>query len=58
VFWREELLCFACRLSGFVEPRAVDGPVAGLRGKFTAAHVHPPGIETVRGVGYRFREPE
>jgi DNA-binding response OmpR family regulator len=42
---------------GFVEPRTVDVHVARLRGKFVAAKVPAPGIETVRGVGYRFRDP-
>jgi DNA-binding response OmpR family regulator len=35
----------------------VDVHVARLRAKFTAARAPEPGIETVRGVGYRFREP-
>jgi DNA-binding response OmpR family regulator len=35
----------------------VDVHVARLRAKFTAARLPAPGIETVRGVGYRFREP-
>jgi len=30
--------------------------VARLRAKFTAARLPVPGIETVRDVGYRFRE--
>jgi DNA-binding response OmpR family regulator len=30
--------------------------VARLRGKFTGANLPAPGIETVRGVGYRFRD--
>jgi two-component system, OmpR family, alkaline phosphatase synthesis response regulator PhoP len=41
---------------GFVEPRTVDVHVARLRGKFTAARLPAPAIETVRGVGYRFRD--
>jgi len=41
---------------GFVEPRTVDVHVARLRGKFTAAKLEEPGIETVRGVGYRFKD--
>jgi two-component system alkaline phosphatase synthesis response regulator PhoP len=41
---------------GFVEPRTVDVHVARLRAKFIAARAPEPGIETVRGVGYRFRE--
>jgi DNA-binding response OmpR family regulator len=31
--------------------------VARLRAKFTAARAPVPAIETVRGVGYRFRDP-
>ena len=41
---------------GFVEPRTVDVHVARLRGKFAAAKLEEPGIETVRGVGYRFKD--
>jgi two-component system alkaline phosphatase synthesis response regulator PhoP len=57
VFGREELLDLVWGRDGFVEPRTVDVHVARLRGKFTAAKLPVPGIETVRGVGYRFREP-
>jgi two-component system alkaline phosphatase synthesis response regulator PhoP len=56
VFGREELLDLVWGHDGFVEPRTVDVHVARLRGKFTAAHLPAPGIETVRGVGYRFRD--
>ena len=56
VFGREELLDLVWGQDGFVEPRTVDVHVARLRAKFTAARVPEPGIETVRGVGYRFRE--
>ena len=56
VFGREELLDIVWGRDGFVEPRTVDVHVARLRGKFTAAKVEEPGIETVRGVGYRFRD--
>src|SRR4030088_2768195 len=56
VFGREELLDLVWGEDGFVEPRTVDVHVARLRAKFTAARVPAPGIETVRGVGYRFRE--
>jgi DNA-binding response OmpR family regulator len=56
VFGREELLDLVWGRDGFVEPRTVDVHVARLRGKFTAASLPPPGIETVRGVGYRFRD--
>jgi len=56
VFGREDLLDLVWGQDGFVEPRTVDVHVARLRAKFTAARVSEPGIETVRGVGYRFRE--
>src|SRR5438309_1843419 len=56
VFGREELLDIVWGRDGFVEPRTVDVHVARLRGKFTAARAEEPGIETVRGVGYRFRD--
>jgi two-component system alkaline phosphatase synthesis response regulator PhoP len=58
VFGRDELLDLVWGQDGFVEPRTVDVHVARLRAKFTAEGVEAPGIETVRGVGYRFREPE
>ena len=58
VFGREELLDMVWGENGFVEPRTVDVHVARLRAKFTAARAPMPGVETVRGVGYRFREPE
>jgi DNA-binding response OmpR family regulator len=57
VYGREELLDLVWGQDGFVEPRTVDVHVARLRAKFTAARLPAPGIETVRGVGYRFREP-
>jgi two-component system OmpR family response regulator/two-component system alkaline phosphatase synthesis response regulator PhoP len=56
VFGREELLDRVWGRDGFVEPRTVDVHVARLRGKFISAELPAPGIETVRGVGYRFRE--
>jgi two-component system alkaline phosphatase synthesis response regulator PhoP len=56
VFGREELLDLVWGTDGFVEPRTVDVHVARLRGKFTTARLPVPAIETVRGVGYRFRE--
>jgi len=58
VFGREELLDLVWGEDGFVEPRTVDVHVARLRAKFTAARLAIPAVETVRGVGYRFREPE
>ena len=56
VFGREELLDLVWGQDGFVEPRTVDVHVARLRAKFTAARAQMPAIETVRGVGYRFRD--
>jgi DNA-binding response OmpR family regulator len=41
-----------------VEPRTVDVHVALLRAKFFSAGLPDPGIETVRGVGYRLGEPD
>ena len=58
VFGRDELLDAVWGRDGFVEPRTVDVHVARLRAKFTSAKLPPPGVETVRGVGYRFREPD
>jgi two-component system alkaline phosphatase synthesis response regulator PhoP len=57
VFGRDELLDMVWGRDGFVEPRTVDVHLARLRAKFAAARLPEPGIETVRGVGYRFREP-
>jgi two-component system alkaline phosphatase synthesis response regulator PhoP len=56
VFGREELLDLVWGQDGFVEPRTVDVHVARLRAKFTAARAPMLAIETVRGVGYRFRD--
>jgi two-component system alkaline phosphatase synthesis response regulator PhoP len=56
VFGREELLDIVWGRDGFVEPRTVDVHVARLRAKFTACGLPTPAVETVRGIGYRFRE--
>jgi DNA-binding response OmpR family regulator len=56
VFGRDELLDLVWGRDGFVEPRTVDVHMARLRGKFTAAKLPEPGVETVRGVGYRFKD--
>jgi len=56
VFGRGELLDLVWRQDAFVEPRTVDVHLARLRAKFLAAGVPAPEVETVRGVGYRFRE--
>ncbi len=58
VFGREELLDAVWGRDGFVEPRTVDVHVARLRRKFMLARVPTADVETVRGVGYRFRDPE
>jgi DNA-binding response OmpR family regulator len=58
VFGREELLDLVWGRDGFVEPRTVDVHLARLRAKFSAAKVPMPAIDTVRGVGYRLRDPE
>jgi DNA-binding response OmpR family regulator len=58
VFGRDELLDLVWGRDGFVEPRTVDVHLARLRGKFLGAKLPAPDVETVRGVGYRFREPE
>jgi len=60
VFRRSELLDLIWRSDGFVEltPRSVDVHIARLRRKFRAAKVPCPLIDTVRGVGYRFRDIE
>ena len=57
VFGREELLDAVWGRDGFVEPRTVDVHLARLRARFAAAGLAAPAIDTVRGVGYRFREP-
>jgi DNA-binding response OmpR family regulator len=57
VFGREELLDAVWGLDGFVEPRTVDVHLARLRAKFAHVKLPAPGIETVRGVGYRYRDP-
>ena len=56
VVGRGELLDLVWGRDGFVEPRTVDVHLARLRAKFVSAKVPPPGIETVRGVGYRLRD--
>jgi len=57
VFGREEAArrrVGSGRLRGAAYRRRPRGPAAR---KFTAAKLPAPGVETVRGVGYRFREP-
>jgi DNA-binding response OmpR family regulator len=57
VFGRDELLDLVWGREGFVEPRTVDVHLARLRAKFATALVPARDVETVRGVGYRFRDP-
>jgi DNA-binding response OmpR family regulator len=57
VFNRQELLDLVWGREGFVEPRTVDVHFARLRSKFTGAKLPAPPVESVRGVGYRYREP-
>jgi DNA-binding response OmpR family regulator len=57
VFARDELLDRVWGRDGFVEPRTVDVHLARLRSKFALAKLPEPGVETVRGVGYRFKDP-
>ena len=56
MYGRDELLDLVWGRDGFVEPRTVDVHLARLRPKFVAARLPEPAIETVRGVGYRYRE--
>jgi two-component system, OmpR family, response regulator RegX3 len=56
VYGRDELLDLVWGRDGFVEPRTVDVHLARLRAKFVAGRLPEPAIETVRGVGYRYRE--
>jgi DNA-binding response OmpR family regulator len=56
VFRRDELLDRVWGQDGFVEPRTVDVHLARLRARFQEAGLTVPPIDTVRGVGYRFRE--
>ena len=51
MFRRGELLDVVWGRDGFVEPRTVDVHLAWLRGKFVAAKLPPPDVETVRGLG-------
>ena len=57
VFTRDQLLDAVWGRDGIVEPRTVDVHVARLRAKFTDANLPAPAINTVRGVGYRYRDP-
>ena len=60
VFERRQLLDLVWRPEGFVEldVRTVDVHMARLRRKFAAAGLPRLPIDTVRGVGYRLRDPD
>jgi len=55
VFTREQLITQILGEQVFVTNRTIDTHVAGLRKKLGSAEV---AIETIRGVGYRFKESE
>jgi DNA-binding response OmpR family regulator len=54
VFTRDHLLANVMGDGTFIVDRNIDVHVRGIRKKM---HVEPPLIETIRGVGYRLREP-
>jgi two-component system alkaline phosphatase synthesis response regulator PhoP len=56
VFSRDELLSRVWGQEFFGDSRTVDVHIRHLREKLGEDPVHPRFIETVRGVGYRFRE--
>lgn len=55
VFSRDQLISHALGDDTVVVDRNIDVHVRGIRKKI---EVDPPFIETIRGVGYRFREIE
>lgn len=55
VFTREHLLEAAWGFSDFVDLRGIDVHIRHLRAKLGDDAVRPRFIETVRGIGYRFR---
>jgi DNA-binding response OmpR family regulator len=57
VFGREQLLASVWGYDFAGDSRTVDTHVKTLREKLADSADHPHWIETVRGVGYRFREP-
>jgi DNA-binding response OmpR family regulator len=57
VFGREQLLASVWGYDFAGDSRTVDTHVKTLREKLADSADHPRWIETVRGVGYRFREP-
>jgi DNA-binding response OmpR family regulator len=56
VFTRQALLVALWGDSAYREPRTIDVHVRHLREKLEAEPHEPELIQTVRGVGYRFRE--
>jgi DNA-binding response OmpR family regulator len=56
VFTREQLLASVWGLDYSGDPRTVDTHVKTLRERLSDEAERPRWIETVRGVGYRFRE--
>ena len=57
VFGREQLLASVWGYDFAGDSRTVDTHVKTLREKLSDSAEHPRWVETVRGVGYRFREP-
>ena len=55
VFSRDQLIERVWGSNAFVDARTVDVHIRGLRKKIEADPSNPRYIETVRGVGYRFR---
>lgn len=58
VYSRDRILDLVWGEDTYVEPRTVDVHVRRLRSLVERNPAEPELIETVRGVGYRFREPE
>ena len=55
---RGQLMRQAYPDDAFVSERTIDTHVKRIRAKLRAAGEQAPGLETVHGLGYRFREPE
>jgi DNA-binding response OmpR family regulator len=58
VFSRRQLLDRLHGTDGVVVDRVVDVHIGKLRRKIERDPTHPRYVETVRGVGYRFAQPE
>jgi DNA-binding response OmpR family regulator len=54
---RQELLRAIWGDSAYRDPRAIDVHIRHLREKLEANAERPVLIQTIRGAGYRFREP-